>query len=528
MTLSIQEYIDLLAARNKQIRELQERISELEAELDKRGIELAKLKRSHFGQSSEKMKKPESLEPMALFPEFDESTVEVIDNTLSPIAPSDIVGAIEEESKQRRAKKNTEQKSKQQRERRTLRLPDNLEREVVTLYPDGYDPEKMDIIGKDSTITLERRTQEYYLKEVIRVICINKSEKGSTHPQVMQHSLLPRISEHGYLGDSMIVNILVDKFCHHLPEYRQAKIFREHGLDIPTSTINRAVHQAIDKLYPLYYAQMKAVLRSPYVHMDETVVSVNDRKGKTRKAYLWDMVDGSPQSKGLFFYYREGSRSQQVMQLMLDGYEGAVQTDGYKAYEALELTRGITLLHCMAHARRKFENIKGQYPQDVPIVLKYFALLYQVEANLKERHASLEEIQKERKEKSIPILNNIKQWLKQKSLETTPKSALGEAISYTLTRWDKLCAYVTNGMYNIDNNPVERSIRPITLGRKNWLFIKNDESGEDLAVISTLIQTCELLGINPKDWLSNTFSKIAGRNNYDPDTLLPHCYVENK
>lgn len=286
---TIQEYIELLAARNEQIRELQERISGLENELSKREIELSNLKRLHFGQSSEKMKKPESLEPMPLFPEYDEATVEAMDNTLPPIAPSEIVDAIEEESKQRKAKKKTEQKSKQQRERRTLRLPDNLEREVVTLYPDGYDSEKMEIIGKDSTITLERRTQEYYLKEVVRVICINKSEKGSTHPRVMQHPLLPRISEHGYLGDSMIVNILVDKFCHHLPEYRQAKIFREHGLDIPTSTINRAVHQAIDKLYPIYYAQMKAVLSSPYVHMDETVVSVNDRKDKTRKAYLWDM-----------------------------------------------------------------------------------------------------------------------------------------------------------------------------------------------------------------------------------------------
>ena len=522
---TIQEYIELLAARNEQIRELQERISGLENELSKREIELFNLKRLHFGQSSEKMKKPESLEPMPLFPEYDEATVEAMDNTLPPIAPSEIVDAIEEETKQRKAKKKTEQKSKQQRERRTLRLPDNLEREVVTLYPDGYDSEKMEIIGKDSTITLERRTQEYYLKEVVRVICINKSEKGSTHPRVMQHPFLPRISEHGYLGDSMIVNILVDKFCHHLPEYRQAKIFREHGLDIPTSTINRAVHQAIDKLYPIYYAQMKAVLSSPYVHMDETVVSVNDRKDKTRKAYLWDMVDGSPQNKGLFFYYREGSRSQQVMQLMLDGYKGAVQTDGYKAYEALAPTRWITLLHCMAHARRKFENIKAQYPQDIQVVLKYFAFLYQIEANLKERHASLEEIQKEREEKSVPILNKIEQWLKQKSLVTTPKSSLGEAISYTLKHWDKLCAYVTNGMYNIDNNPVERSIRPIALGRKLWLIIKNDESGEDLAVISTLIQTCELLGINPKDWLSKTFSKIAGQNNYDPETLLPYHYV---
>ena len=216
------------------------------------------------------------------------------------------------------------------------------------------------------------------------------------------------------------------------------------------------------------------------------------------------------------------------MQLILDGYKGAVQTDGYKAYEALELTRWIKLLHCMVHARRKFENIKAQYPQDIPIVLKYFAFLYQIEANLKERHASLEEIQKEREEKSVPILNKIEQWLKQKSLETTPKSSLGEAISYTLKRWDKLCAYVTNGMYHIDNNPVERSIRPIALGRKNWLFIKNDESGEDLAVISTLIQTCELLGINPKDWLSKIFSKIVGQNNYNPEPLLPYHYGENK
>ena len=110
-------------------------------------------------------------------------------------------------------------------------------------------------------------------------------------------------------------------------------------------------------------------------------------------------------------------------------------------------------------------------------------------------------------------------------LGTTPKSSLGEAISYTLKRWDKLCAYVTNGMYNIDNNPVKRSIRPIALGRKNWLFIKSDESGEDLAVISTLIQTCELLGKNPKYWLSKTFSKIVGQNNYDPETLLPYHYV---
>lgn len=528
MTLTIQDYINLLDARDRLIREQQQRISELEDRLEQKEIELLKLKRAQFGSSSEKREKPKSLEKMELFPDYEEQTIEAIDNTIPRFTTSEIVDAVEKESQQRRKREQNKNKSKQQDVRRTVRLPKGLEKETITLYPEGYNPDTMEIIGKDCTITLERRTSEYYLKEVVRVVCVNKSERGGTHVNVMQHSSLPRISENGYLGDSMIVNILVDKFCHHLPEYRQAKMLREHGIDIPTSTINRVVHQAIDKLYPLYYAQIKAVLSSSYVHMDETVIKVNDREGKTRQAYLWGMVDGTPQSKGLFFYYRGGSRSKEVMRLMLDGYKGAVQTDGYKAYEALEHTPGIILLHCMAHTRRKFESIKEKYPKEASQILKPLSIIYQIEANLKERNASIEEIQKERAEKSRPILESIKHWLEQKKLETTPKSALGEAIDYALKRWDKLCTYTTNGIYQIDNNPVERSIRPITLGRKNWLFIKNDSSGEDFAVISTLIQSCEHLKINPREWLSDVFSKIVGQKNYDPHILLPFNYKVNK
>lgn len=550
MPLTITEYIEKLAARDLQIREQQVRISEqqgriseqqgriselqtlvseLKDALSKKEIEIDLLKRSYFGQSSEKMKNPGVSEPTPtpLFPDYDQG-IEATDNTLPPATPSNVVDMIEEESKQRREREKGKKKKKQQEERRILRFPSNLEKEVVTLYPEGFDPETMIIIGKDSTITLEEQKHKYYLKEVIRVKCVNKTENGNLHTQVLQHPLVPRMIERGYLGDSVIASIIVDKFCHHLPEYRQAKMFSERGLDIPTSTINRVIHQVIDQLYPLYYAQMKAVLSSSYVHMDETTIKVNDREGSTRKAYLWDMVDGSPQSKGLYFYYRNGSRSQEVMWLMLDGYKGAVQTDGYKAYEVLEHTPDITLLHCMAHSRRKFENIKDKYPQDVPYILEKYSLLYQVEANLKECHASIEEIKKERQEKSIPILNEIRCWLEQKSKETTPKSALGEAINYALTRWDKLCAYTSNGIYQIDNNPVERSIRSIALGRKNWLFIKDDSSGEDLAVIMTLIQSCELLGVNPRDWLISVFSKIAGRKDYDLNSLLPYNFINRK
>lgn len=529
MTLTITEYINLLAARDAQIREQQARISELEEALNKKELELDLLKRSRYGQSSEKMKKPQEVDPTApsLFPDFDGKTIEVEDNTLPSADPSDIVEMVEEESRQRRAREKRKKKEKQQGGRRILRLStSNLERDVVTLYPEGYDPETMEIIGKESTITLEEQQHKYYLKEVVRVKCVRKSERGSAYSQILQAPLVPRILENGYLGDSIIADILINKYCHHLPEYRQAKMFKEYGLDIPTSTINRAVHQVIDRLYPLYYAQMKAVVASSYVHMDETTIKVNDREGSTRKAYLWDMVDGCPKSKGLFFYYREGSRSQEVMQLMLDGYKGAVQVDGYKVYESLAHKKDITVLNCMAHARRKFENIKDKYPQDIPHILHYFSILYQIEANLKERKASIGEIQKEREEKSKPILASMEHWLRQKIYEVTPKSALGEAINYTLTRWDELCTYITNGIYQIDNNPVERSIRPIALGRKNWLFVKDDAGGEDLAVIMTLIQSCELLGVNPREWLLKAFSRIAGQQEYNPIDLLPFNYVK--
>lgn len=524
---TIQELIQLLEARNQTIDEQNSRISELEAKLEKKQQENNNLKRILYGRKSEKMKTPEA-SPLPLFPNYD-SGIEVIDNTSLNLKPSEVIDAIEEESRQRREREKSQKKNKQKKERRIARISSyaNLERVVAEVYPEGYDKETMEIIGSDSTVTLEEQKHKLYLKEEIRYICVKKSDAKDLHPQILQQPLTPRICEEGYLGNSIIASILVNKFCHHLPEYRQIKMYKEYGVDIPASTMNRAQHMATDALYPLYYAQMKAVLESSYIHMDETTLPINDHKNNTRKGYIWSVVDGNSQSKGLFFYYRGGSRSQDVMNLILNGYEGAVQVDGYKAYEALKNLSSINLLYCMAHTRRKFESIKDKYPDDIPHILKYFSLLYQVEANLKERNAGSEEIKTERLTKSVPILKCMKQWMEQKQKECTPKSGLGEAISYALTRWEGLCRYVSNGIYNIDNNPVERSIRPMALGRKNWLFIKNDNSGEDLAVIRTLIGSCELLGVNPRDWLNDVFSKIAGKQEYDAMTLLPFNYINN-
>lgn len=533
---TIQELLQQLDARDKKIRELEkrmkasaDRISELEEKLSQKELQLELMRRNRFGTKSEKMPKPTVDGDLPLFPDFD-SGIEVVDNTSTAITPDKVVDAIEKETKERQEREKTKGRERQRGKRRTAVIPSlaGLDKVVSECYPEGYDKATMEVIGCTVTRTLEEQKHKFYVKEVKRYKCILKSEKGAGRMHVMQSPLVPRICEAGYLGDSIIAGMLIDKFSHHIPEYRQAKMFKERGMDIPTSTINRVLHQAVEALYPIYYAQMKTVLKSSYVHMDESTIPVNDRDGHTRKGYIWAMVDGCPSGKGLFFYYRSGSRSQDVMRLMLDGYKGAVQVDGYKVYEALKDWDGLTLLNCMAHARRKFEELKTKYPEEIQQILKYFALLYLVEANLKARQASPDDIRKTREEQSRPILDRMKLWMEQKKTEVTPKSGLGEAINYTLARWDELCAYLKDGIYNIDNNKVERSIRPLALGRKNWLFIKNDESGEDLAVIITMVNTCEMLGVNPRDWLVDVFSQIAGKRDYDPEPLLPYNYKSNK
>lgn len=518
-----------ICEKDKRISTCEANIRNLEDKLNKKEVELEYLRRRCFGAKSEKMAKPIVETHLPLFPDYD-AGIEVVDNTSSRPTPDTVVDAIEKESEERRKREKAKAKSKQNDQRRKAVIPSTsgLERVVCECYPEGYDENTMEIIDYSSTLLLEEQKHKFYVKEIRRYKCIKKSEKGATHVQVLQSPVPPRICEAGYLGDSIIAGLLVDKFCHHLPEYRQAKMFKERGLDIPTSTINRVMHQAVDALYPLYHAQVRAVLKSTYVHMDESTVNVNDREGSTRKGYIWAVVDGNPSNLGMFFFYRDGSRSKEIMRLILEGYRGTVQTDGYNVYEELKYRVGIVSLNCMAHARRKFESLKTKYPQDIPHILKYFALLYNVEENLKERQASPEEKKREREEKSKPILDYMKQWMEQKKSETTPKSGLGEAINYTLTRWDALCAYLKDGRYNIDNNPVERSIRPIALGRKNWLFIKNDESGEDLAAITTLLNTCGMLGVNPREWLVDVFSKISGKRDYDPEPLLPYNYKKEK
>jgi hypothetical protein len=359
-------------------------------------------------------------------------------------------------------------------------------------------------------------------------ICKLKGAKPTdAHTQIFEARKSQNCLPGCIAGNRTMATIITDKYCHHLPEYRQVKRFEAMGLKLSTTSINRWQHDLAGVLLPIYEQQTELVFSSKYQHLDESTIPINDQRHHTRKGYIWDAVDGMGEY-GLVFFYEKGSRGWKVIRPKLLHRKAAIQSDGYTVYENIEKSQmeGIVTLYCMAHARRKFEQIKDTSPEAMK-VLGYIATLYELEANLKYRQAGCDEIYRERQEKAVPILGFIRLMLEKYRTIDTPASALAKACDYALERWDGLCRYCDEGYYEIDNNIVERSIRPITLGRKNWLFVDSDESAKDAAVYMTLIGSCNLLGIAPYRYFKYILPRLHDNMTKEEyKELLPYKVAE--
>lgn len=412
-----------------------------------------------------------------------------------------------EDIKQKAEERHTSSKQKSTVEKRSYKLPADIERRETVIEPANYDIDTLIKIGDDVSERLMLDPSKFWVERIVRPIYkVKESVQGQTIATTIVQAPAKEVILPGCMaGESLLSQLIVDKFLYHLPEYRQAKRFKELGVEIPTSSINRWVHATADKLYPLYLAQIQRILSANYIQVDETCHSITDRKGSARKGYIW--VARSVLFPGVFFHYDKGSRSQEVVLKMLKDYKGALQTDGYAAYSIFEEKQGILPLGCMAHVRRKFETALATMPQ-AKQALDYIALLYMLEGNLKAEGAGYEQIRKEREQKAYPILQQMESWMKQTYNGCTPKSPLGKAISYAFGMWPRISRYCKEGYFNIDNNGVENSIRPITLGRKNYLFSGNDSGAEDNCIFYTLLGSCLQAGIEPHKWLTSTLDKI--------------------
>jgi transposase len=380
-----------------------------------------------------------------------------------------------------------------------MKLPDHLERQVVELEPlDKTDGAKK--IGEEVTEELDYIPGHFFVRRFVRPRYVQDET-------IIIADLPSRPLPKAIAGAGLLAQIVIDKYVDHLPLHRQQQRFSRDGLNIPYSTITDWVGSTCTLITPLYEVLKKKVLHSPYLHADETPLKVldKDKKGSTHRGYYW--VYHNSLDDLVFFDYQQG-RGREGPQQILEGYSGYLQTDGYSVYNIIEEKTDVTLLHCWAHARRKFHESVQSDPEQASHALTLIGKLYEIERQAKEENISADQIKERREKKSIPVLDELKEWMTQAYMNAKPKSPIGKALAYCLERWDKLVIYTTDGRLNIDNNPVENSIRPVALGRKNYLFAGSHEAAQRSAMLYSLLGTCKLHGINPFEWLRDTLQKI--------------------
>ncbi len=420
------------------------------------------------------------------------------------------------------------QKEKQKPVR--LPLPEDLRREEEVIEPEGINQNWVRI-GEEVTEVLEFKPGELYVRKIIRPKYAVKTKEQTTEAQSgIQIASLPLLPLPRSNADaSLLAEIIMNKYLYHLPFYRQIAMFKQLGLTLSASTINGWFKDVCDLLRALYLRLGEVIKDSDYIQVDEsTVPVVNDEKHKTVKAYLW-MVR-SVMKNLVYFHYDKGSRAQKVVLELLHDYKGAIQTDGYEAYSIYEQKKGILLLGCWAHARRKFEESLKEDKSGAEYALLQIGKLYQVETMADDQELDYPQRAELRSRLAYPIMVAFEKWIINYYPKVLPSGRMGRALKYTYSIFHRLSRYHLDGRYQLDNNMAENAIRPLALGRKNYLFCGNHEAAENAAVIYSLIGCCKASGIDVREWLTDVLTKIPSYNNdYSKDLadLLPLNWKES-
>lgn len=410
-------------------------------------------------------------------------------------------------------------------------LPKHLERVEVIIEPElscGCGAERH-VIGEDVSERLD------ILPAQFRVIVTRRPKYAcrSCEGGVTQAPAPAHIIAGGMPTEATLAHVIVSKYADHLPLYRQAQIYNRQGIDLDRSTLAAWVGKSAFELAPVYDALMVDLKRSTKLFMDETPAPVlAPGRRKTKTGYFWalardDRPWGGDDPPGVAFTYAPG-RSGQHADTILKGFSGVLQVDGYAGYNRLlkRPVQDVSLAYCWAHARRKLHDLTQS--STAPIAQEGLAQiqeLYRIEKDLRgqtagQRHAV-------RQDRSKPIIEAFELWLVQNRARVSAKSPTGEALKYIAKYWDGLCLFLTDGRIELDNNIVERTIRPIALNRKNALFAGHDAGAQNWAVIASLIETCKLNGIEPHGYLSGVLTAIAaGHKQADIKQLLPWNYAK--
>lgn len=497
-----EESLEILSSERQKSEQLltakEEQISQLSFELDK-------FRRYLFGSKSEKLPiQGTDLSQMSL---FELGTTQEQQEELSDEA----VTVTEKKAPKKRAKGTGR-----------MTLPESLRRETIIIEP-TEDVSGCVKIGEEVTEVLDLIPAEFYVKRYVRPKYARPNGEG-----IVVGQLPDRVIEKGIPSEQLIAQMVLDKYVYALPLHRQIDKYRRLGVNIPASTASDWMIKGWKHLAPLWELLKLLVVNQKYLQVDETPIKVQDKQHKNNihTGYMW--VYNAPADNLVLFDYRKG-RDRSGPRAMLNGYSGVIQTDGYGAYESLYSNHPhIMLVYCMAHARRKFVDALKDDKKKATEVLELMQKLYKLEQDLRDEDLTWEQRTEERQQKALPVLGKIEEWMKGHRNKVLSSSPLGKAITYTLPRWKGLCAYAQHGQIEIDNNLVENAIRPLAIGRKNYLFAGSHDAAEMTAAMYSFMATCKKNGINELDWLTDVLERIQSHKQKDLYQLLPNNWEKYK
>jgi transposase len=494
----------LTESRAEVAQQLARRDTELFAaktKIDALVLELAHLKRMRFGTKSEAL----GAETRDLFQESIETDI----------------AAAKLELAQRQAEAGDAKPPRQPRERAGRQpLPAHLPRiehrhepETCTCGQCGKD---LVLIGEDVSEQLDVEPAKFFVHRHIRPQYACRACETVTAAPIP-----PAVIDGGMAAVGLLAWVIVGKYLDHLPLYRLEGIAAREGVTLSRSTLAEWVGRLGVTLDPLAQRLAELLRQRSVLHADETPVrQLDPGSGKTHRAYLWayrsnDLDTGPPIA--VFDY--QTSRSGEHARNFLAGWQGSLMVDDFGGYKAL-FTQGVTELACLAHARRKFFELNAAQPNAIAQeALTRIAALYEIEQRGRSR--SSEDRTVLRQAEAVPLLESLHAWLKAIRLTVANGGGTAKAIDYSLKRWPALCRYATDGALPIDNNPVENAIRPICLGKKNWLFTGSERAGQRAAAIQSLFATARLNGFDPAAWLRETLDRLPTCLNRNIDSLLP-------
>jgi transposase len=495
--ITVQALLDQLQQQAAETLRLNATLKHAEAKIQALTFELAQLRRLRFGAKSEAL----NTEQRDLFQETLEADIAACEAETEQVVPE-----IKTTARRPHAGRQP--------------LPESLPRVEVRHEPESCACGKC---GKDMVMMREDVSEQLDVKpaEFFVIRNIRPQYACRVCDTVSAATIPAAIIDGGLAAPGLLTWVVIGKYADHLPLYRLEQIAARQGVTLSSSTLADWIGRIGVALTPLAERLAEMLKQSNVLHADETpVAQLDPGAGKTKRAYLWAYrSNGLAAGPPIIVFDYQSSRSGSHARTFLEGWQGHLMVDDYAGYKAL-FAHGVIELGCLAHARRKFFDLYAANQSPVAKeALDRIGMLYAIEQAGRDLGTGAR--QTLRRNEAKPLLTELFEWLCAMRRKTADGSALAKAIDYSLKRWPALIRYADSGDLPIDNNPVENAIRPIAIGKKNWLFAGSERAGKRAAAIQSLLGTARLNGLDPAAWLRDTLEKLPTWRNNRIDELLP-------